>query len=118
MEAYIAAVQEYGFANKLPEYCQQKEDKQRLVNAQRVPFSMAAFREQLVKVFMSNDLAIHLIESCDFRLSRSLASSPGKSLTDKEIPHRTKLTRLVFEAWDQYYVDLKAALHKQLALHK
>ncbi|KAJ7690407.1 hypothetical protein B0H17DRAFT_911547, partial [Mycena rosella] len=31
-------------------------------------------------------------------------------LTDKEIPHRTKLTRLVFEAWDQYYVELKAAL--------
>ncbi|KAJ7711109.1 hypothetical protein B0H16DRAFT_1745409 [Mycena metata] len=34
MEVYIAAVQEYGFANKLPEYHQQKEDEQCLVNAQ------------------------------------------------------------------------------------
>lgn len=29
---------------------------------------------------------------------------------DKEIPHRTKLTKLVLEAWDRYYTDLKAAL--------
>ncbi|KAJ7483666.1 hypothetical protein FB451DRAFT_1235276 [Mycena latifolia] len=111
MEAYLAAVQKYGFTNKLPECLQQQAEEQRIVNAQRVPFSMAAFREQLVKVFVSNDLSIHLIESRDFR---DLLLLLRESLTDKEIPHRTKLTKLVLEAWDQYYVDLKAAFHASI----
>ena len=56
MEAYLAAVQKYGFTNKLPEVLQQQADNERITNVQRVPFFMAAFREQLVKVFVSNDL--------------------------------------------------------------
>jgi hypothetical protein len=58
---YLAAVQKYGFENKLPEFLQQQADEERHINAQRVPFSMAAFREQLVKVFISNDLVCHLL---------------------------------------------------------
>ncbi|KAJ7437334.1 hypothetical protein FB451DRAFT_1305801 [Mycena latifolia] len=117
MEAYLAAVQKYGFTNKLPECFQQQADEQRIINVQRVPFSMAAFREQLVKVFVSNDLicyflaSIHLIESRDFR---DLLLLLCESLTDKEIPHRKKLTKLVHEAWDQYYVDLKAAFRASI----
>ncbi|KAJ7453116.1 hypothetical protein FB451DRAFT_1281733, partial [Mycena latifolia] len=111
MESYLAAVQKYGFTNKLPEFLQQQADEQRIINAQRVPFSMAAFREQLVKVFVSNDLSIHLIESRDFR---DLLLLLRESLMDKEIPHRTKLTKLVLEAWDKYYVDLKAAFRASI----
>jgi hypothetical protein len=61
MEAYLAAVQRYGFTNKLPEFLQHQADKQCIVNAQRVPFSMAAFREKLVKVFVSNDLVCYFL---------------------------------------------------------
>jgi hypothetical protein len=61
MEAYLAAVQKYGFTNKLPKILQQQADEQRIINAQRVPFSMAAFREQLVKVFVSNDLVCYFL---------------------------------------------------------
>ncbi|KAJ6563867.1 hypothetical protein B0H19DRAFT_1067474 [Mycena capillaripes] len=50
MEVYLAAVQKYGFTNMLLEFLQQQADKQCIVNAQRVPLSMAAFREQLVKL--------------------------------------------------------------------
>jgi hypothetical protein len=61
MEAYLAAVQKYGFENKLPQFLEQKANDQRIVNAQRVPFSMTAFREQLVKVFVSNDLVCYFL---------------------------------------------------------
>lgn len=61
MEAYITAVQQYGFENKLPEILQQKADEERVANSQRVPFSMTAFREQLVKVIVSNDLVCYFL---------------------------------------------------------
>jgi hypothetical protein len=61
MEAYLAAVQKYGFENKLPQFLEQKANDQHIVNAQRVPFSMTAFREQLVKVFVSNDLVCYFL---------------------------------------------------------
>jgi hypothetical protein len=60
MEVYLAAVQKYGFPNKLLEFLQQA-DEQHIFNAQRVPFSMAAFQEQLVKVFMSNNLVCYFL---------------------------------------------------------
>jgi hypothetical protein len=55
-EAYIAAVEQYGFANRLPAELARQVAENRALSQNRIPFSMNTFTEQLVKVFVANDL--------------------------------------------------------------
>ncbi|KAF7358289.1 putative AC transposase [Mycena venus] len=107
-EEYFTAVEQYGFANKLPAELARQVAENRALSLNRISFSMNTFMEQLVKVFVANDLLIHLIDSREFR---DLLLLLRDSLAEKDIPHRTKLTKLVVEAWVKYYAELKVTLN-------
>ncbi|KAF7354446.1 putative AC transposase [Mycena venus] len=107
-EEYFAAVEQHGFANKLPAELVRQVAEDRALSLNRISFSMNTFIEQSVKVFVVNDLLIHLIDSGEFR---DLLLLLRDSLAEKDIPHRTKLTKLVVEAWVKYYAELKVTLN-------
>ncbi|KAJ7435286.1 hypothetical protein FB451DRAFT_1418305 [Mycena latifolia] len=113
MNAYLDIVTKHGLVNKLPAEHQRQLVEQRAIELQQLPFSMTAFTEQLIKVFVTNDLSIHLIESREFR---DLLLLLRESLSDKDIPHQTKLTNLIIEAWMRYYHELKATLGAAIGL--
>jgi hypothetical protein len=55
-EEYLAAVEKYGFENKLPVELAHQVAENRAFSLNRIPFSMNTFTEQLAKVFVANDL--------------------------------------------------------------
>lgn len=55
-EEYLTAVEQYGFANKLPAELARQVAEDRALSLNRIPFSVNTFTEQLVKVFVANDL--------------------------------------------------------------
>ncbi|KAJ7435287.1 hypothetical protein FB451DRAFT_1194759 [Mycena latifolia] len=56
MNAYLDIVTKHGLVNKLPAEHQRQLVEQRAIELQQLPFSMTAFTEQLIKVFVTNDL--------------------------------------------------------------
>jgi hypothetical protein len=53
---YLDIIQRYGWENKLPKERIKQLAKQRAENLQRIPFSVLALTDQLVRVIVSNDL--------------------------------------------------------------
>jgi hypothetical protein len=53
---YLEIIQKYHWENKLPKERVKQIAKQRAENLQRIPFSVLALTDQLVKVIVSNDL--------------------------------------------------------------
>ncbi|KAJ7818449.1 hypothetical protein B0H13DRAFT_1922228 [Mycena leptocephala] len=56
VNVYIDIVTKHGLTNKLPAERQRLLAEQRAAERQRLPFTMTAFTEQLLKVFVTNDL--------------------------------------------------------------
>ncbi|KAJ7665623.1 hypothetical protein B0H14DRAFT_2658494, partial [Mycena olivaceomarginata] len=77
----------------------------------RVPFSNAELLKRLVKVIVSNDLSINLVENRDFR---DLLLFLRETLRDEDVPHRTKIREAIIDAWILYYLDLQSQLQAAL----
>lgn len=56
IQTYLDIVTKHGLENKLPTERRRQAEEQRAKDLQRIPFSMKAFSEQLMKVFVANDL--------------------------------------------------------------
>ncbi|KAF7372280.1 Zinc finger BED domain-containing protein 4 [Mycena venus] len=110
LDEYLDAIHQHTWARK-PSADHEKQLEERRTNYQRVPYSTAALANQLVRVVVSNDLSINLIENRDFR---DLLLFLRETLRDADIPHRTKLRSLIIDAWLDYWEELKAELRLSL----
>ncbi|KAJ6627089.1 hypothetical protein B0H10DRAFT_1941289 [Mycena sp. CBHHK59/15] len=104
---YLTLMDTRKLPNKLPDALIKQRKEQRARDLQHTAFSIQAFEDQLITVFVSNDLSINLIENCDFR---DLLLLLRESVQDGDIPHRTKLRTLILDSWLKYYDKLKCLL--------
>ncbi|KAF8128334.1 hypothetical protein K438DRAFT_909966 [Mycena galopus ATCC 62051] len=107
---YLDAITQHTWAHKPSADRAQQLERQRTIY-QRVPFSTASLANQLVRVVVSNDLSINLVENRDFR---DLLLLLRETLRDEDIPHRTKLRSLIIDAWLDYWEELRTELRLSL----
>lgn len=71
------------------------------------PFSLPIFRTFLVNFITANDQSLNVVECLEFR---RLLLHLREDLTDKDIPHCTKITTEVIEVWKRCFDSLKRDL--------
>ncbi|KAI0058625.1 hypothetical protein BV25DRAFT_1146104 [Artomyces pyxidatus] len=81
--------------------------EQRLGHKDREPFSIEGFYERLIRWIVVDDQSISVIDSPELR---DLLLFVGIELVDGEIPHRTKLTQMIFERCHREYASVVAEI--------
>ncbi|PPR02336.1 hypothetical protein CVT24_011679 [Panaeolus cyanescens] len=82
--------------NRLKGWDQQCSDNPE--SRERLPFSIEGFHEHLVKWIAVNDQSMNVVDSPELW---DLLLYIGEHLEDKDIPHRTKISDLITEAFEQ-----------------
>ncbi|KAF5378856.1 hypothetical protein D9615_006941 [Tricholomella constricta] len=73
--------------------------------ADREPFTLQGFYSRLAKWIAVDDQSINVIESPELR---ELLLFLGTQLTDRDIPHRTKLTEIIIDCFKTEYKAMNA----------
>lgn len=75
------------------------------------PFNLKEWLRRLVKWIVVDDQSINIVECPEFR---EFVIYGHCNISEKDLPHRTKLTELIFAAYEQEHQHLKVCYRKSL----